>query len=59
MIGLISFIILYKYKLKLIREVRSIKIITEKIKISIIKFWKLYIKLIIDIRFILEKIVIY
>ena len=36
MIGLIFFIILYRYKLKLIREIRNIKIIIEKVKILII-----------------------
>ena len=38
MIGLIFFIVLYGYKLELIRKTRSIKIIIEKIKILIIEF---------------------
>ena len=35
---LIFFTILYKYKLELIREIRSIKIIIKKIKILIAEF---------------------
>ena len=53
------FTALYKYKLELIKEVKSIKIIIEKARTSIIKFWKLYIKLITNIRFISEKTTIY
>ena len=37
MTGLISFAALYGYKLELIREARSIKIIAEKIRILIIE----------------------
>ena len=59
MTGLIPFVILYKYKSELIREIRSIKIIIKKIRILIIKFWKLYTELIIDIKFISEKTAIY
>ena len=57
--GLIPFAALYKYKLELIRETKNIKTITKKTRILIIKFWKLYIELIINIKFILEKTVIY
>ena len=57
--GLISFVVLYGYKLELIREVRSIKIIIEKARILITELRKLHIELIIDIRFILERTTIY
>ena len=53
------FTALYRYELEIIREARSIKTIVEKIKILIIEFRKLHIKLIVDIRFILERAVIY
>ena len=57
--GSISFAVLYGYKPELIREARSIKIIIEKARILIIELWKLHIELVIDIRFILERVVIY
>ena len=59
MMGLIFFVILYGYKSELTREIRSIKIIVEKVRMLIVKFQKLYIELVIDIRFISEKIIIY
>ena len=57
--GSISFAILYGYKSELIREARSIKIIIKKARMSVIEFQKLHTELAIDIRFILEKVVIY
>ena len=59
MTGLIPFVVLYGYKSELIRKVRSIKIIAEKARILIIEFQKLHTELIINIRFILERTVIY
>ena len=53
------FIALYNYKLELTKDIKSIKIIVEKTRILIIYLRKLYIKLLIDIKFISEKIVIY
>ena len=50
---------LYGYKLELIREVKNIKTIAEKVRILITKFQKLYIELVIDIRFISERAIIY
>ena len=56
---LIFFTILYKYKSKLIKKAKSIKIITKKIKTSIAELQKLYTELVINIRFISKKITIY
>ena len=59
MMGLMSFTVLYGYKSEIIREARSIKIIVEKARILIVKFWKLHTELAVNIKFILEKTVIY
>ena len=56
---LIFFTILYRYKPELIKEAKSIKIIIKKVRILINKFWKLHTELIINIKFILKKAVIY
>ena len=56
---LTPFIALYRYKLELIKKVRNIKIIVKKVRTSITELQKLYRELIIDIKFILEKIIIY
>ena len=58
-IKLIPFIALYKYKLELIKKARNIKTIIKKARILIIKLQKLHTKLVTDIRFISEKIIIY
>ena len=59
MMKLTSFAVLYEYESELIREVRNIKIIVEKARILVVKFRKLHIELIIDIRFISERVTIY